>query len=210
MKILAAGLLCFILICFYGQVQAQTELPKMPVTGKADTIRVALTDLDGEMVPWVLIQDVVVNGVRIYRSPEERVKFLRLRYNVLKVMPYAQFAGERYRKLQRDLAMTGDKREQKKLVKQCEKEIKELFNKQVKNLTITQGEILIKLIDRETGYSSYDILKSLRGGLKAFMFQSAAGLFGHDLKQKYDMETERDIENIIRTSGYVYYTRYDY
>lgn len=210
MKILAAGLFCFILTGFCSESRAQATAPKMPVTGKMDTIKVALTDLDGEMVPWVLIPDVIVNGVRIYQSPEERMKFLRLRYNVLKVMPYAQYAGERYRKLQRDLAMTGDKKQQRQLVKQCEKEIKELFNKQVKNLTITQGEILIKLIDRETGYSSYDILKSLRGGLKAFMFQSAAGLFGHDLKQKYDAETERDIENIIRTSGYVYYTRYDY
>lgn len=209
MKFLFAGLCCFLLSCVTQVASAQEAVPKMPVTGKQDTIRVALTDLDGEMVPWVLIPDVPVFATRIFRSPEERTRFLRLRYNVLKVLPYARYAGERYAQLQRDLAVTGDKKQQKKLIKTCEKEIKDLFNNQVKNLTITQGEILIKLIDRETGYSSFELVKSLKGGVKAFMFQSAAKLFGHDLKEKYDAETERDIENIIRTSGYVYYTRYD-
>ncbi|MBE7174901.1 MAG: DUF4294 domain-containing protein [Mucilaginibacter polytrichastri] len=209
MKFLLAGLCSLLLLSVNSFAQQEQSAPKMPPTGKKDTIQVAMTEINGEMVPWVLIQDVPIFGTRIFRSPEERAKFLRLRYNVLKVLPYARYAGERYAKLQRDLALTGNKKEQRKLVKECEKEIKDLFNNQVKNLTITQGEILIKLIDRETGYSSFELVKSLKGGVKAFMFQSAARLFGHDLKEKYDTETERDIENIIRTSGYVYYTRYD-
>ena len=63
-----------------------------------------------------------------------------------------------------------------------EGEIKNMFNREVKNLTITQGGILIKLIDRETGNSSYDLLKDMKGGITAFFYQSIARIFGNNLK----------------------------
>jgi hypothetical protein len=173
--------------------------------GKNDSIKVAVTQLDGEFVPWVLLPDANIRDMRVFKSPEERAAYNRLRYNVFKVLPYAQFAGERYRKLERDLATTGDKRKQKEMVKACEKEIKDLFNKQIKNLTIAQGEILIKLVQRETGNTSFELLKQLKGGFQAFMFQSAARVFGHDLKETYNAEEDKDIEAILRSAGYTAY-----
>lgn len=173
--------------------------------GKYDSIKVAVTQLDGEFVPWVLLPDANIRDLRIFKTPEERAAYNRLRYNVLRVLPYAQFAGQRYRKLERDLATTADKRQQKELVKACEKEIKDLFNKQIKNLTITQGEILIKLVQRETGNTSYELLKQMKGGFQAFMFQSAARVFGHDLKETYNAEEDRDIEAILVSAGYSAY-----
>ncbi|RVT99940.1 DUF4294 domain-containing protein [Mucilaginibacter limnophilus] len=170
--------------------------------GKNDTIKTYMTELDGEMVPWIVLADVKIVDTRIFASEEDRLKYRRLRYNVYKVMPYARFAGERYRQLQRDLALTADKKKQKELVKACEKQIKDLFNREIKNLTISQGEVLIKLIDRETGNSSYAMLKEMKGGLNAFMMQSVARIFGHNLKQEYDPEQERDIEAIIQQAGY--------
>jgi hypothetical protein len=107
--------------------------------------------------------------------------------------------------LERDLATTSDKRKQKEYVKSCDKEIKDLFNREVKNLTISQGEILIKLIDRETGNSSYELVQDLKGNVSAFVMQSVAKLFGHDLKSKYDVDQDRDIEAIIRSTGYYNY-----
>ncbi|RYE27313.1 MAG: DUF4294 domain-containing protein [Sphingobacteriaceae bacterium] len=170
--------------------------------GKSDSIKVAVTQLNGEFVPWVLLPDANIRDMRVFKSPEERAAYNRLRYNVFKVLPYAQFAGTRYRKLERDLATTGDKRKQKEMVKACEKEIKDIFNKQIKNLTITQGEILIKLVQRETGNTSFELLKQLKGGFQAFMFQSAARVFGHDLKETYNTEEDKDIEAILRSAGY--------
>ncbi|WP_017259125.1 DUF4294 domain-containing protein [Pedobacter arcticus] len=175
------------------------------IKGVNDTIRVSALNVEGEMVPWIVLNEVVIKDYRRFASKEAYDNYRRLRYNVIKVLPYARFAGQRYRQLERDLATTTDKRKQKEYVKSCDKEIKDLFNKEVKNLTISQGEILIKLIDRETGNSSYDLVKDLKGNVSAFVMQSVARVFGHNLRNKYDVDQERDIESIIRSTGYYNY-----
>jgi Domain of unknown function (DUF4294) len=172
------------------------------VKGKNDTIRVALTRVDNELIPWLPIPEVSIVDTRIFKTPEEKAQFNRLRYNVLKVMPYAIFARNRYAQLQRDLAITTNKKDQKVLRKAFEKEIMTMFNQQIKDLTITQGGILIKLIDRETGSSSYTLLKEMKGGIAAFFYQSVARVFGNNLKNTYDSQEDRDIENIIQSSQY--------
>jgi hypothetical protein len=174
----------------------------MPVLGKNDTIRVAGTNVDGEMIPWIPLREVEIYGTRIFRSNADRVAYNRLRYNVMKVMPYALYAKRRYEQLERDLAVTPDKKTQKKLVKQCDKEIKDMFNREIKELTITQGQILTKLIDRELGRTTYEIVKETKGGVTAFLYQSVARVVGHNLKSTYDPAEERDIESIIVSSGY--------
>jgi hypothetical protein len=191
------------LFCLVGAAEAQTQKPAPLILGKNDTIKTYLTiDSSGVMVPWIVLPDIRIADVRIFKSKADFDKYRLLRYNVLKVLPYAQFAGQRYRQLQRDLALTGDKHKQKELVNACETQIKDLFNKEIKNLTISQGEVLIKLIDRETGYTSYAMVKDLKGGFKAFILQSAARLFGHDLKETYDRDEQKDIEAILMQAGY--------
>jgi hypothetical protein len=193
-----------------GTLRAQTAntasktdpKPLPPVLGKNDTIPVYMTLDSGQMVPWIVTADVTITDARIFKSQADLDDYRRLRYNVLRVLPYARFAGQRYRKLQRDLAVEPDKRKQKVLVDNCETEIKGLFNKEIKNLTISQGEVLIKLIDRETGNTSYDMVKDMKGGLKAFVYQSVARLFGHDLKETYNPDEQKDIEAILIQAGY--------
>ncbi len=198
--------LVLLFCCVVGRSMSQT-LPPHPKVGKNDTIKTYLTNIDGELVPWVVLPEFTVSGTRIFASESDRKAYLRLKYNVYKVIPYARIAGDKYRQLQRDLALTSDKKIQKELVKKCEKEVKDLFNNKIKDLTITQGEILIKLIDRETGTTSYELAKQLKGGLQAFMFQSVARIFGHNLKETYDQDEERDVEAILRQAGY-YSNRY--
>ncbi len=197
--------LFIVLCCFLGLTYAQTLAPHHPQLGKNDTIKVAMTVLDGEYVPWIPLHETLIRDQRAFKDAKARADFNLLRYNVLKVAPYAMFAGNRYRQLERDLATTGDKQKQKALVKTCEKEIKDLFNHEIKNMTITQGEILIKLVNRETGDTSYELVKELKGGLNAFMFQSLARLFGHNLKETYDPQEEHDIESILNSAGYTYH-----
>jgi len=193
----------FILLfcCVAVLAKAQTE-PVFPKQGKNDTIRVYATNVDGQMIPWIVTEEVKIVDTRIFKSQADRDAYNRLRYNVIKVIPYAHFAGSRYRQLQRDLAVTADKKRQKELIAACENQIKDLFKKEVENLTISQGEVLIKLIDRETNNTSYDVVKELKGGFSAFLLQSAARIFGHNLKETYDRDEQRDIEQILQQAGY--------
>jgi hypothetical protein len=71
------------------------------------------------------------------------------------------------------------------------------YKEEIKGLTITQGRLLIKLLDRQTGKTSYEMIKELRGSFSAFMWQTVACLFGNDLKDKYDPEENQNIESII-------------
>jgi hypothetical protein len=196
----------FVLVfsCLTVAALCQSQLPR-PKLGKNDTIRTYMTEYDGELIPWMVTKEIKIVDSRIFKSEKEHQDYNRLRYNVYKVLPYMRFASQRYQQLQRDLATTGDKSKQKEMIKACEAQIKDLFNRELKNLTITQGEILIKLVNRETGNTSYDMLKEMKGGLNAFMFQSVARIFGHNLKETYDPEQERDIESILQQAGYISY-----
>ena len=195
-------ILCVVLMSKMASAQFKND---PTIKGIKDTIRVAITNVDDELIPWIGLPEIVVVDTRIFKSPLEKAKFNRLRYNVLKVMPYAMFARQRYAILQTDLTHAKNKREQRILVKAFEGEIKAMFNREIKNLTITQGGILIKLIDRETGNSSYDLVREMKGGFTAFFYQSVARIFGNNLKNKYDPQEDRDIEAIIQSSGYYMY-----
>lgn len=185
-----------------GTLKAQTEPPEPLMVGKNDTVKTYLTLLDGQMVPWIVTPDIIIRDSRIFKTEADKKAFYLLRYNVLKVIPYAHFAGNRYRQLQRDLALTNDKDKQKLLIKTCETQIKDMFKKEIENLTISQGEILIKLINRETDITTYGVVKELKGGFNAFLLQSAARIFGHNLKETYDRDEQRDIEQILNQAGY--------
>lgn len=149
-----------------------------------------------------MLNEVVVYGKRTFRSAQDQAAFNRLKYNVLKVMPYAIYAKNRYERLERELALVTDKKKQKQLVKECDKEIKNMFNTEIKELTITQGQILTKLIDREVGRTTFDIVKETKGGFAAFSYQLVARVVGHNLKTTYSAAEDRDIESIIVNSGY--------
>ncbi|TJZ63148.1 DUF4294 domain-containing protein [Sphingobacterium olei] len=152
----------------------------------------------GEIAPWFPIEEVVIVANRIWKNEEQRQTYFRLKRNVLRVLPYAIYAQKRYEKLDRDLAMTNSKKEERRLIRACEDEIKQKINSEVKNLTISQGKILIKLIERQTGNTSYDLVKDMKGGVTAFVYQGVARVFGHNLKTTFDPKEDFEIENIIR------------
>jgi len=149
-------------------------------------------------VPWFPIEEVVIYAKRTFKTEEDRQKYLRLRRNVIRVLPYAIYAQKRYEQLDRDLALANSRREEKRLIKECEREIKDKITSEVKNLSVSQGKILIKLIERQTGNTSYDLVKDMKGGISAFVYQGVAKIFGHNLKSTYDPQEDYEIENIIR------------
>lgn len=204
MKILR--LLVIILVVLMSKLASAQFNNDPTVKGVADTIRVSTTNINNELIPWVVIPEITIIDTRLFKSPEEKAKFNRLKYNVLKVLPYAMYARRKYAELQSQLSLVNSRKEKKVLIKAFESEIKDMFNREIKNLTITQGGILIKLIDRETGTSSYELLKDMKGGITAFFYQSVARVFGNNLKSTYDPQEDRDIEAIIQSSGYYSYS----
>jgi hypothetical protein len=173
-------------------VQAQVEF------GKNDTLMVQAVVVDGDTIPFAYLPMVNIYSQRIFKSKRAQVKYTKLRRDVIKVWPYAKLAGEKFKQLEKELAMTNDKRVQKALVEKTENEIMQKFEAELKKLTVTQGKILIKLIDRQTGNTSYRVLQDLKGNLNAFFWQSLARLFGSNLKSHYDPYGEdAEIEKII-------------
>ncbi|SMO76247.1 DUF4294 domain-containing protein [Solitalea koreensis] len=181
--------------------------------GKNDTITLRATIINGDTTVW--LPQVYVFDKFIFKNNHQREKYDRLKRDVLKVLPYAKFAGLRYRKLETDLLIVKTEEQRKVLVKQAEDEIKKNFEKDIRNMTIRQGGILIKLLDRETGRTGYVLLKELRNGFTAFCWQSVARIFGNNLKDHYDPEEDKAIESIIQSVGdpnysQAYYEYYKY
>jgi hypothetical protein len=117
--------------------------------------------------------------------------------HVKKVLPYARMAGKRYKELN-DQLVNKSQGERVVLMRRVEKEIKRDFSKEVQNMTITQGRILLKLIDRETGVTAFNVVKELRGSFSAMFWQSVSIFFDGNLKSEYDPEgDDKEIESII-------------
>lgn len=200
MKTIVGGLLLFLLGTLSGMAQTQSLVLPLYGEGAQETVTDYMTTTlpSGEVLPWFPIPEVVIIRKRLWSSEEARREYLRFRRNVLKVLPYAIYAQKRYDKLDRDLAMTSNKKEQEILVESCENDVKQMFNREIKNMTISQGKILIKLIDRYTGHTGYEMVKEMKGGISAFFYQGVAKIFGHNLKSTYDPKEDFEIENIIR------------
>ena len=142
------------------------------------------------------IVDIVENGADYQKNLKE---YYRLRYNVIKVYPYARLAAVKVREMNARMEKMDSEREKRRYRKAVEDQIRKDFEEQIKKLSINQGNVLIKLIDRETGQSSYSLIKELKGSFNAFFAQSLARLFGHDLKDRYDPTgADKTIENIVR------------
>ena len=125
--------------------------------------------------------------------------YYRLRFNVIKVYPYARLAAVKLNEMNQAMEKMTSKRDKKHYKKEVEEQIRKDFEDQIKKLSINQGNVLIKLLDRETGHTSYELIKELKGSFNAFFAQGIAKLFGHDLKDEYDPAGEdKAIENVVR------------
>jgi hypothetical protein len=122
----------------------------------------------------------------------------RLVYNVKKAYPYAKLVGIKLQDYEVMLRNADSDLQRRKLMKQAEDELRAEFEDDIKKLTFRQGVILIKLVDRETGNSSYVLIEELRGKFMAFFWQTFAKVFGMNLKEKYDPTgRDKDIEEIV-------------
>lgn len=153
--------------------------------------------VDGDTLLVSTIKEVVILPMHTFTKKRDLRRYKRLVRNVKKVYPYAKLAGDKYKEVEVALLGMESQKQQKKYMKQVEEEVKEEFEGDLKKLTISQGRILIKLIDREIGETSYELLKEFRGNFSAFFWQALARLFGHNLKSSFDAEGEDKLLNEI-------------
>lgn len=137
-----------------------------------------------------VLEPAVINPVKRKAATRDLRQYRRLIYNVKKVYPYAKLAGAKYAEVVSHLDSLERGKDQREYIRQIEDEILKDYEEELKNLTITQGRILIKLIHRETSFTSYEVVKELRGGVQAAFWQAIARIFGSNLKAEFDPEGE--------------------
>ena len=154
--------------------------------------------IEGDTIALVDVKPVVIFPPVPLQSKRETVRYDKLVYNVKKVYPYAKLAGKQLAFYKSVLDTIPTESARKIYMKKAEKELQNQFGDQIKDLTFSQGKILIKLVYRETGNSTFDIVRQLRGGFTAFIWQTMARIFGYDLKTDYDPAgTDQAIEQIV-------------
>jgi hypothetical protein len=153
---------------------------------------------DGDTIGNVNMNEIVVFPELEFDSKRERRKYAKLIKDLKKVYPYAIKARNTLIEMEWEFRKLESERAKKQYIKKVEKELKDQFKADLKDLTITQGRLLLKLIDRETGRTSYKILREMKGGFSAVFWQTIARVFGHDLKADYEpYGKDRLIERIV-------------
>ena len=144
------------------------------------------------------IQEVWVMPPRSFESRRHERRYNRYVNKVKKVLPYAKEAGRLLEKYEPVYFALEEQSDRRQLMKKLEDELMSRYKDELKKMTISEGRILLKLIDRETSRTSFKLLKDFRGGFSAFFWQGIARLFGSDLKAEYDPDGEdRMLEEIV-------------
>lgn len=151
--------------------------------------------VDGDTIPYYHLNEIKIIGSASLLTEQEIRKNQKLIRNVKKMLPYAKIGKQRLDELEKEIADL-PKRQRKAAIKEAEKNLLADFSDELEDCTFSQGKVLLKLIDRETGRSSYLLVDELRGSLRAGFYQTFARLFGYNLKARYDPKNNKE-DNLI-------------
>tara|TARA_B100001175_G_scaffold252597_1_gene220109 strand:- start:125 stop:733 length:609 start_codon:yes stop_codon:yes gene_type:complete len=147
------------------------------------------------------LKEITVYPPLDFLSIDDKIKYYTVKRKTLKVYPYALLASERLQKLNSRLPLIKTRSQKKKYTKIVERFIEKEFSNELKKLTRTEGQILVKLVHRETGETVFDLVKRLRNGLRAFSYNSLGKLFDISIKTAYDpqkIEEDAIIEDVLK------------
>lgn len=160
----------------------------------------------GDTIIHIDLKEIVVMPEIDFKNPRQERRYHRYIEKVRKVYPYARLAGEMLKEYEPRYLALSTEREKRKMMKDLEQQLLDEYKDDIKKLTISEGRILLKLIDRESRRTSYTLIKEFRGGVSAFFWQSIARLFGGDLKVEYDPYGEdKVLEHIVMLIEIGYY-----
>jgi hypothetical protein len=186
-------------VIFYIPSTAQGTSYKNSPYGPHDTIYVTGILYEGEVLPYKELEMVYVSKLPYDKMVKAIEKYNRLRNAVYVTYPYARRAGVTLNEVNEYLKNVTSDGGRKAYIKSREKELKDQFTDPLSNLSVYQGKVLMKLINRQTGNNCYEIIKDYRGGMNARLYQTVAFFFGSSLKQDYDVAdaTDHQIESIV-------------
>jgi Domain of unknown function (DUF4294) len=194
--------LLFASVVTYSQESIPDSILKKippPELGPNDTIIVAATVSEGMLIPAKTLEGYWITKPGPPGMRERVEKWTRLRNAVYVTYPYAKRAGAIMNDMNTKMAKMPEKDDRKAYIKTREKELKKEFTDPLSNLSIYQGKVLMKLINRQTGNNCYDIIKEYKGGITARFYQTVAFFFSSNLKQPYDRQgDDKDIETIVQ------------
>ncbi|MCK0158956.1 DUF4294 domain-containing protein [Cellulophaga sp. F20128] len=168
-----------------------------------DTILYDYIKIEGDSIfqSSIPLNEVYVFGPLKFESKEARMRYYILRRKTLKVYPYAKMAAERLVVLNDSLNKITKNSKKRKYTREVHKKIEEEFSEKLKKLTRTEGQILIKLINRQTGDTAFGLVKELRNGWRAFWYNNTAKVFKISIKEEYHPESTHEdylIEDILQ------------
>lgn len=190
----------FLFLClfaFSGHLFAQQETVYDTTIVHRDgrVMRIRITGTDTIVV--ATIPEVVIKAPPVFSNDEEYRQYMRYRRYAMDVLPYAIESIRLYRKYETETAgMKSGKA--KKYAKTIQKDVKDEFTDPLKNLSRTQGKILVKMIERHLDKPTYEILKDVRGGFNAMKWQTVGKLYGYDLKEGYIPGQDRILDMILK------------
>lgn len=176
-------------------------------TNVYDTVITGAVVYNGDTLEAKTLDLVQINGKLTPAQLEALAKWTRLRNAVYITYPYAKRAGGLMNEMNVLLATIPEKEKRREYIKSREKDLKKEFTIPLTNLSVYQGKILMKLINRETGNNCYEIIKEFKGGFMARFYQTVAFFFNSSLKQPYnaeseDYEIEKIVQDVRRMYGY--------
>ncbi|MCF7560925.1 DUF4294 domain-containing protein [Sabulilitoribacter multivorans] len=168
-----------------------------------DSTSIEYLIIEGDSIPRTAIDldEVMLLHKLKFDSKEDRIRYLILRRKTIKVYPYAKLAAERLDSMNARMSTLKRARDKKRYTKRVQKYIEGEFSDELKKLTRTEGQILVKLIHRQTGTTAFDLIKELRSGWRAFWYNTTASMFDISLKREFDPFNEKEdylIEDILQ------------
>lgn len=188
-------ILFFLLFVWSGYAQVEEQ----PI----DSITEKMIIIEGDSIfrNSIDLDEVYLFGNLKFDSYKDKLRYYILRRKTLKVYPYAKLAAERLVELNDSITKIKKRRHQKRYTKEVQKFIEDEFSAELKKLTRTEGQILVKLIYRQTGTTAFDLVKELRSGWRAFWYNTTASMFSISLKEQFHPERiheDYQIEDILQ------------
>ena len=162
------------------------------------TIKVSAVQYDPiDSTYYITLPTCDIVSDRVFKTSKEKSDWNTLKTNVKKVYPYSIYVKMKLDEMDAQLDFYKTKKEKNIFIAKSEKELINSFESEIKKLTISQGKVLVKLIDKETNTTSYQIIRERRGLMSSLLWQGVSLMFGGNLKTEYDTSTDKNIEDIV-------------
>lgn len=188
----------FIVIISFMWFATILSIPVLAQQDESDGFRFLRFEIVGnDTIPICDLDEVLVTASR-FRTKEQEEEYQRLKRNIVKVYPYAQRAIALIKQVESTTADLERRRDRKRYLHALEDELEGQFKEDLKKLSVSQGKVLLKMIERETGRPFYQLVKEFKNPISAMFWQSMGKSFGYDLKEGYNPAMYRDMEQLLR------------